>query len=533
MNERFALGWDFSTQQVKAIGVGLTTGEIFFEEFLKFDEALPHYKTKGGVRVHPDGATITSPTLMWVEALDRLLAQLKARGVEFSQAAVICGSGQQHGSVYWRTGARDTLRQLKPELPMAEQLAACFSTTDSPVWMDSSTGEQCAQLEAFAGGPEALAALTGARAFHRYTAAQLMKQRLAGTLADTERVSLVSSFAASLFLGDYASIDEADGSGMNLMSLAERAWVPRLCDFVQPGLESLLGPIVPGRTILGRVSAYLSARWGFSLDCRVAAFTGDNPATLAGLRLQPGCLAVTLGSSSCALLRSPGRCLPAGAALPSLGCVNGALTREAIRDRFAGGSWAEFDRLLDSRPPGNGGLVGLYFDSPEIVPEGALGRYRFGADGEPLPDGANFVEGPAAEARACLESHAMSLRLFAESLGFRPGEPGARVLATGGASANPRVAQVLADALATPVIVQPGLGNSAALGAALLGASALAGPSADFLASLPPDSGAGVESRTFEPRPEAAPAYQSMRDRFPGLLARAAKLQAARLGGSA
>ena len=35
---------------------------------------------------------------------------------------------------------------------------------------------------------------------------------------------MVSSFAASLFLGDYASIDLADGSGMNLLDITMKDW---------------------------------------------------------------------------------------------------------------------------------------------------------------------------------------------------------------------------------------------------------------------------------------------------------------------
>lgn len=40
----------------------------------------------------------------------------------------------------------------------------------------------------------------------------------------TERISLISSFACSLFLGDYANVDYADASGMNLMNITTKQW---------------------------------------------------------------------------------------------------------------------------------------------------------------------------------------------------------------------------------------------------------------------------------------------------------------------
>ena len=39
-----------------------------------------------------------------------------------------------------------------------------------------------------------------------------------------QRISLVSSFGASLFLGQYAAIDFSDGSGMNLLDINTHQW---------------------------------------------------------------------------------------------------------------------------------------------------------------------------------------------------------------------------------------------------------------------------------------------------------------------
>lgn len=77
------------------------------------------------------------------------------------QIAAISGSGQQHGSVYWAKGARERLAKLQPNQPLAVQLKDCFSLPDCPIWMDSSTSKQCAELEAAVGGAQAMATMTG------------------------------------------------------------------------------------------------------------------------------------------------------------------------------------------------------------------------------------------------------------------------------------------------------------------------------------------------------------------------------------
>jgi len=57
--------------------------------------------------------------------------------------------------VYWRRGAKDTLKSLDSTKFLHEQLASAFSVQHSPVWMDSSTTEYCHMLENHVGGPEA------------------------------------------------------------------------------------------------------------------------------------------------------------------------------------------------------------------------------------------------------------------------------------------------------------------------------------------------------------------------------------------
>uniref|UniRef100_A0A2S2NUR8 Xylulose kinase n=1 Tax=Schizaphis graminum TaxID=13262 RepID=A0A2S2NUR8_SCHGA len=106
------------------------------------------------------------------------------------------------------------------------QLASCFSVVNSPVWMDSSTTKQCKHLEDTVGGPQRLAEITGSKAYERFSGPQIAKmaENKPGAYHNTERISLVSSFGCSLFLGAYAPIDWSDGSGMNLLDIKTKEW---------------------------------------------------------------------------------------------------------------------------------------------------------------------------------------------------------------------------------------------------------------------------------------------------------------------
>ncbi|XP_016840700.1 xylulose kinase-like isoform X2 [Nasonia vitripennis] len=409
---------------------------------------------------------------MWVKALDMILDRLRVCGVDFSKVAAVSGSAQQHGTVYWSKGSRTTLQNLNPEKFLHEQLVAAFAVSPAPIWRDASTSAECRLLEDAVGGPEKLAEITGSRGYLRFSGPQIAKiaKRRPEAYESTERISLVSSFAASLFLGDFAPIDLADGSGMNLLDIRTKDWHDELLEVCAPNLREKLEAPVPSSSDVGPISAYFVERFGFDEKCRVVAFTGDNPGSLAGLRISEGDIACSLGTSDTLFvwLNDPKTvvdghvfCNPIqDDAYMALVCFkNGSLTRERIRDSTAGKEWQLFDELLDNTPRGNFGNFAFYYDVEEILPR-LVGDHRFNKANERIAR----YSSKEVEVRAVIEGQFVARRAHAEDFGFVIG-PNTRIIATGGASNNKTILQVLADVFNSPVYVSE-IANSAMMGAA-------------------------------------------------------------------
>eukprot|EP00501_MAST-03F_sp_TOSAG23-6_P001104 GSMAST32.ASY1.ANO1.1147.1 assembled CDS len=273
------LGFDSSTQSLKVTAVDIKL-KVVYNNSVNYAKDLPEFRTDNGVH-YGAGGKVTSPTLLWVCAFDLILARMQSDGFDFSSVLAISGSGQQHGSVFWRKGSSAILKLLDPANAIAPQLGACFALNNSPVWMDSSTGKYCRFLEETLGGALKTAKITGSRAYDRFTGNQIAKVALEQPEAyqNCERISLVSSCFPCILTGKYVPIDWSDASGMNLMDINTRQWSKECLSACSSSISGtrLGNSPIPSDTVLGNIQQYFVARYGFRNTCKIVTWSGDNP----------------------------------------------------------------------------------------------------------------------------------------------------------------------------------------------------------------------------------------------------------------
>jgi xylulokinase len=464
---RLYLGLDSSTQSLTAVVIEVAGDQarVVLETSIAFDDALPHYGTEHGVLPRLDPAVAVSSPVMWAEALDLMMARLAAGDVDMGRLAAICGSAQQHGSVYLTEDAGPRLASLDAALPLAGQIEALLSRPVAPIWMDSSTTAECAAIAAAVGGPSVLSARTGSRAFERFTGPQIRKFAADDPdgYARTGRIHLVSSFLASLLAGHDAPVDPGDASGMNLMDLTTAQWWTDAVEATAPDLARRLPAIAPSSSVAGTLASYWRTRHHLPA-ARLIVWSGDNPCSLIGVGLvREGRVGISLGTSDTifGLMKTP-RVDPGGTGhvfgaptgdYMGLTCFsNGSLARERVQDAY-GLSWADFSRALDQTPPGNGGRIMLPWFEPEITPPVLTpGVHRFGLDPDDAPG----------NVRAVVEAQQLAMAIHSRWMGVRIDA----IHATGGAAVNDGILQVMADVFGADVY-RSSVSNSAALGAAL------------------------------------------------------------------
>ena len=472
--EPLFLGFDSGTQSIKAVLISVS-GEIEARVAVSYGADLPKYGAPNGYVCTGQGEYRADPR-MWAEALRLCMDKLADTGLDLSRVAAVSGDGQQHGSVYLDADGN-------------------FAAEMSPIWMDTSTAEECGELNAEFG--DALRNKTGSSAVERFTGPQIRRFRKTNPAAyrKTARIHLVSSFLCSQLIGGDAPADYCDASGMNLFDLHKFAWDEEIAEFTAPGLMSRLPRTVPPDSIAGGLSPEYE-KWGFRPGIPVAVWTGDNPASLIGTGAAvPGSAVVSLGTSDTFFAVTQDCktdpdgcghvfCGPCGGYM-SLSCfTNGSISRElAMTDM--GLTFKDFDGQAPADMGFSHGrhLLPLYV--PEITPI---------IRNTGLKSDFDISSCPRAElSRILMESRAATM--FIHTRWQRTRQPEV-IRVTGGASRSPGMRKVLADTFQcrTESADTP---DSAALGSAMRAAAAVgAAPMGDLVQAFcrasgasPPDHG--------------------------------------------
>jgi xylulokinase len=428
--QRLVGGVDCSTQATKVVVCDAATGVVLRE----------------GRAPHPD-ATQVDPAEWWKAwqlASDGLLDGVEAISV----------AGQQHGMVLL-DGAGEVVHP-------------------AVLWNDTSSADATNELVSELGGPEAWAAATGSVPVSSFTVTKLRWIRTAApdAAARAEAVALPHDWLTHRLAADRSGVDDlttdrGDASGTGWWSPADNSYRPDLLELAF-GRSLKLPRIADPAEIVGRTAA----------GAALAAGTGDNMAAALGLELQPGDVAVSLGTSGTAFATSStpttdpsgfvaGFADATGGYLPLVCTLNAARVMSATA-QLLGMELAELDEAALTSA-GSQGLVMLPYLDGERTPD--------------LPHATGLIYGltrataqPATMARAAVEGMLCGLADAVDALRAQ-GLPVERVVLLGGA-ARSRAVQALAPALLGAPVVLPEPGEYVALGAARQAAWAVSGDKA-------------------------------------------------------
>ena len=418
-------GVDSSTQSVKVVVRDLDTGEL----------------VRSARAAHPEGTEV-DPSF-WASAIDDVLAQT------LDGVSAIAVGGQQHGMV----ALDESGNVVRPAL----------------LWNDTRSAEDAAELVSELGGPQAWADAVGSLPVAAFTVSKLrwMARHEPANAARTAQVLLPHDWLTWRLLGspEQGVTDRGDASGTGYFS-------PSTNQYRDDLLQLALGhvPMTP------RVAAPAEAVGETATGIVVGPGTGDNMAAGLALGLEPGDVAISLGTSGTAFARSStpsadasgfvaGFADATGEFLPLVCTLNAARIITSTAE-FLGLDPTAFGELALTAQPGAGGLTLLpYFDG-ERTPN--------------LPDARGSIHGisrtnftDANVARAAIEGMLCGLADAVDAL-IAQGVTPNRVLLIGGAAKNAAVQRIATELFGVPVAV-PADGEYVADGAARQAAWVLTG----------------------------------------------------------
>jgi xylulokinase len=448
---------------------------------------------------------------------------------------LICGddgSREQHAQ-WWLDAIRKCFAQLDPSLRARVKAigvsgqqhgfvpldAAGNVLAPAKLWCDTSTGKECDEIMAAAGGADRCITLAGNPILAGYTASKLPWTR-------KHRPDVYAALASILLPHDYVNfwltgerwMEHGDASGTGWLDVRTRSWSRDMLRATDPDRD--LGACLPALVSANAsapIAPSIANELGLPRSVRIAAGGGDNMMAAIGTgNVAPGMLSMSLGTSgtlfSCAdhAMIDPQAdwaafCSSTGGWLPLICTMNCTVATETVARTF-GFDTRDGDAVMAATQPGADGLVMLPFLNGERTPNLPHARGSFHG-----LDMTNLTRGNAY--RAAMEGATYTLRYGFDAL-RRAGLDFNAIRLTGGGSRSKQWRQMVADVFELPVEV-PEAPEGAAFGAALqaLWACETPGNQTDLVA-IAHEHVAVASGQGAAPDPAASALYRDPYGRF-------------------
>jgi xylulokinase len=228
---------------------------------------------------HPrPGWSEQDPEIWWHATIETVRKVLDSGRFAASDVAGIGLSGQMHGSVFLDAAGK----VIRPAL----------------LWNDQRTAAECAEIEARAGGREALVRMVANPALTGFTAPKLLWVRKHEPAAwdRVSQVLLPKDYIRYRLSGTYAS-EVSDASGTLLLDVASRRWSTELLGKLDLD-RALLPPCFESAEVSAKVSTIGASPTGLIPGTPIVGGGGDQPAGAVGNGIvRPGVVSATMGTS--------------------------------------------------------------------------------------------------------------------------------------------------------------------------------------------------------------------------------------------
>ncbi|QOV87973.1 xylulokinase [Humisphaera borealis] len=218
------------------------------------------------------------PEDWWKSTCDATKAVLKKAKVKATDVGGIGLSGQMHGSVFLDKNGKSLRRAL--------------------LWNDQRTAEQCADIEAKAGGREALIGMVANPALTGFTAPKILwlRDKEPKVYDKVKRILLPKDYIRLRMTGEYAT-EVSDASGMLLLDVRNRTWSDKLLSLLEID-KAMLGKLYESQEITGTLHEEGAKALGLKPGIPVVGGAGDQAAGAVGNGIvNAGIVSATLGTS--------------------------------------------------------------------------------------------------------------------------------------------------------------------------------------------------------------------------------------------